>query len=330
MTGLSQQAIVAAAEQFAEETLFPNAVATDLGGQLPVTQLEQWADMGLYGLLGPPELGGAGATLETLLSVIESMAFGCLTTAFVWVQHQGSCRAAVEATGPVHADWAAKLSSGTARGGVAFAHLLRAGPPAITAEPSGDGWTITGVAPWVTGWGFIDVVHVAARHGDNIVWSLLDATAAPTLKAETLALSAINSSATFQLQFKDHPVPADRVTLVQPYEEWRANYPSGLRLNGSLSLGVARRAAALLGPSHLDAQLAEARHQLDSASVDELPEARGRASALAVRLASSLVASVGGRSVVSDQHGQRLVREANFLLIQGQTPEIRAAQLRHL
>ena len=326
----TQPAIAAAAETFAEETLFPNAIATDLSGELPLPQLLEWSEMGLYGLIAPPELGGAGATLETLLSVIESMAFGCLTTAFVWVQHQGSCRAAVESTGPVHNAWAARLASGQARGGVAFAHLLRSGPPAITAEPSDDGWVISGTAPWVTGWGFIDVVHVAARHGDDIVWGLLDASPAETLAARPLRLSAINSSATFELKFDKHPVPTSRVTATQPYDEWRANYPSGLRLNGSLSLGVARRAAALLGPSSLDSELAEAREQLDSATVEELPEARGRASALAVRLASSLVASVGGRSVVADHHGQRLVREANFLLIQGQTPEIRAAQLRHL
>lgn len=330
MNAPTQSAIVAAAESFAEDTLFPNAIATDLSGRIPEAQLLQWAELGLYGLVAPPELGGAGATLETLLSVIESMAFGCLTTAFVWVQHQGSCRAAVESSGPVNDAWAAQLSSGQARGGVAFAHLLRSGPPAITAEPSDDGWVISGTAPWVTGWGFIDVVHVAARHGDDIVWGLVDASSAPTLSAKPLKLSAINSSATFELEFKDHPVPSSRVTSVQRYDEWRANYPSGLRLNGSLSLGVARRAASLLGPSPLDAELADARHQLDAASVDELPEARGRTSALAVRLASSLVASVGGRSVVSDQHGQRLAREANFLLIQGQTPEIRAAQLRHL
>ncbi len=326
----TQPEIVTTAEAFAEDTLFPNAIATDLGGQLPEAQLLQWAKMGLYGLTAPPDLGGAGATRETLLSVIESMAFGCLTTAFVWVQHQGSCRAAVESSGPTHEAWAAKLSSGRARGGVAFAHLLRAGPPAIVAEPADDGWVISGTAPWVTGWGFIDVVHVAARHGDDIVWSLLDAREAPTLMAKPLALSAINSSATFEVQFDKHPVPSSRVTSVQPYDDWRANYPSGLRLNGSLSLGVARRAASLLGPNPLDTELADARQQLDSASVAELPEARGRTSALAVRLASSLVASLGGRSVVSDQHGQRLVREANFLLIQGQTPEIRAAQLRHL
>ena len=69
---------------------------------------------------------------------------------------------------------------------------------------------------------------------------------------------------------------------------------------------------------------------MDEADIDRLPEARGRVSAVAVRLTSKLVASHGGRSIVRDNHGQRLAREALFLLIQGQTPEIREAQLRYL
>lgn len=330
MTGVDQALLVAKGEAFADEVLFPNALATDTSGELPRSQLLKLVDSGLYGLTGPVELGGAGADQQTLVSVIESMAYGCLTTAFVWTQHQGACRAATTSKGPVRSEWAESLSQGLSRGGVAFAHLLRPGTPAITGEPSGDGWRLTGTAPWVTGWGFIDVVHVAARFGNDIVWSLVDAVPSPTLKAERLSLAAIDSSATFQLTFTDHEVPASRVTSIQDYAEWRVNYPNGLRLNGSLSLGVARRAASLLGPSALDVQLAEARQQLDEASVAELPEARGRVSALAVRLTAQLIASVGGRSVVADHHGQRLAREALFLLIQGQTPEIRAAQLDYL
>lgn len=314
----------------ADNIFFPAALEVDQAEKIPVDNLRHIIDAGLYGLTGPPQLGGAGADMATLLEVIEAFAGGCLNTCFVWTQHQGATRAVAESDGPVKQAWAERLCRGEARSGVAFAHLLRPGTPAITAQPDGDQWRLTGVAPWVTGWGYIDVFHVAARHGDDIVWALIDARPSSTLRAELLRLAAINASGTFEIRFENHLVEADRVTSIQPYDEWRAQYPHGLRVNGSLSLGVAERARSLLGSSRFDNEFDDARAELDAATVDELPEARGRVSALTARITTSLVASIGGRSVVADHHGQRLAREALFLLIQGQTPEIKRSLLRNL
>lgn len=328
---MDRRQILSEAERLAEEVLFPSALAVDASGAIPVSNLDRIASAGLYGLLGPTHLGGADADPATLLAVIELFAGACLTTCFVWTQHQGATRAVVASTGPVADCFGPGLSDGSIRSGVAFAHLLRAGPPAISAVACDEGWLISGVAPWVTGWGHIDVFHVAARHENDIVWGLIDAVPAPpSLVSKRLPLSAIDASGTDQILFDRHLVPADRVTSIQPYDAWRQQYPHGLRLNGSLSLGIASRAARLLGPSSFDDPLATARRYLDEADVSQLPDARGRVSALAVLIANSLVAKVGGRAVVSDHHGQRLAREAMFLLIQGQTPEIRDAQLRYL
>jgi hypothetical protein len=46
-----------------------------------------------------------------------------------------------------------------------------------------------------------------------------------------------------------------------------------------------------------------------------------------MRAASTLVVSGGGRSILTDHHAQRLAREAMFLLVFGQTPSIRRAQM---
>ncbi len=54
--------------------------------------------------------------------------------------------------------------------------------------------------------------------------------------------------------------------------------------------------------------------------------ARADASLLAVRAATALVAAGGGRSVEIGDHAQRLMREAMFLLVFGQTAPIRNAQ----
>ena len=56
-------------------------------------------------------------------------------------------------------------------------------------------------------------------------------------------------------------------------------------------------------------------------------KARSEASLLAVRASTALVAAGGGRSVQSGQPAARLMREAMFLLVFGQTQEIRTGQL---
>jgi alkylation response protein AidB-like acyl-CoA dehydrogenase len=137
----------------------------------------------------------------------------------------------------------------------------------------------------------------------------------------------VAASGTVTLRFHGHRVPDERVTLVEDFEAWRARDAAGLRPNGAFALGVTRRCLALLGPSELDAELQAARDQLDRAAVEELPAARAGASLLAMRAASRLVIAGGGRSMLTDNHAQRLAREAMFLLVFGQTASIRQAEL---
>jgi len=311
------------AQRLASDNLFPNALAVDASGEVPIEQLALIAEAGLYGLTSADAEHGLAADPATVCAVIEALASGCLTTAFVWTQHLGAAAAASAADEPVRERWERPLATGKCRAGVAFAHLLRPGPPLTVAERTDDGWRFSGSAPWVTGWGHIDVVHAAARHDDNIVWALLDASPRSTLRAERLQLAAVNSSATVTLEYDGDPVAADRVTRIESYADWKHRYGFGLRTNGSFALGIAHRCCELLDRDDFAAALARIRSKLDAADVDGLPQARADASAFAVRAAAALVAATGGRSVTTAEHGQRLLREAMFLLVQGQTPAIR-------
>jgi alkylation response protein AidB-like acyl-CoA dehydrogenase len=321
--------LVTSAARIAEETLFPAALATDRAPLVPAGLLDQLAAAGFYGLVGPVEAGGLGAGAATRAAVTEVLASGCLTTTFVWTQHHGAVRTLAELSPEaVRRRWLGPLCAGTTRAGVAFAGLRRPGPPILTARRSSGGWVLEGTAPWVTGWGRIDVVHVAARddHG-QVVWALVDAEETPSLRVQVLPLAAVTASGTVTLRFHGHPVADERVTLVEDFEAWRARDAAGLRPNGAFALGLTRRCCALLGPSELDGELADARDQLERATPEATPAARARASLLAVRAASRLVVSGGGRSMLTDNHAQRLAREAMFLLVFGQTASIRQAQL---
>jgi alkylation response protein AidB-like acyl-CoA dehydrogenase len=61
-----------------------------------------------------------------------------------------------------------------------------------------------------------------------------------------------------------------------------------------------------------------------------MPAARAAASELCWRAAAELLVATGGRSVLTDQHAQRLAREAMFLLVFGSRPSIKADLLRRL
>jgi hypothetical protein len=191
-----------------------------------------------------------------------------------------------------------------------------------------DGFRLTGEAPWVTGWDMIDVVRVGARDDhDRVRFLLVDAVESPTLRADRQHMVAAQASRTVALTFDDHAVRRDRLTGTQPYAEWAAGNASGSALNGFLAVGVAARCLRLLGPSPLDDELQRRREALLTADAATIPAARAAASAFAYRAAGTLAVRTGSRSVLRDQHAQRLAREAMFLLVFGSRPAIREALL---
>jgi alkylation response protein AidB-like acyl-CoA dehydrogenase len=323
--------LLSSARQLADELLFARALDVDASGEVPEHNLDQFRDAGFYGLWTPTDVGGCGFDEPERLDILEALAGGCLTTAFVWAQHGGGSANAARMTAgsPLHERWARALATGEARGGVAFAHILRP-EPCLFAERSAGGWLLRGVAPFVTGWGHIDAVLVAAHDADRLVWMLIPAAEEPTLTSRRLRLAAVDSSVTVELHFDGHIVAKDDVIEIIRYDEWLSFYRQGLRTNGALMLGVASRALRLLGPSPLDAELDAAREALHAAEVDEMPDRRAQVGHVGIRATSALVSSVGGRAITLAHHAQRLAREALFLLVQGQTAEIREGHLRRL
>jgi len=268
--------IVGAALRLAEEVLFPAALATDASPVVPVALLDALAEAGLYCLVGPREAGGLDADARTFALVSEALAGGCLTTTFVWAQHHSAVRTVRAARPAVRDAWLRSLCSGERSAGVAYASLRRPGAPLLVAQPSEGGWTIDGTAPWVTGWTRVDVVHVAARTGDGrIVWALVDASPSETLEVTPFHLAAVAASATVTLAFRAHRVDEERVTLVEGFDEWHRRDLAGLRPNGSLALGLARRCAAPYGLCSHPARPGKRRSRHHARGPRAAPRARG-------------------------------------------------------
>lgn len=319
------------ARRIADEVLFPAAIATDRAALLPVANLDVLAGAGFYGAAGPADHDGLDLSFAQMTSLVEVLAGGCLTTAFVWLQHHGLVRALATGGDPaLRARWLGPLCRGEVRAGVVFAGLIP-GPPRLRAAPVDGGWELHGTADWVTGWGRVDVLHVMARGPEDTVLSLLlDARDQPGLRVERRRLVAADASGTMTATFDGVTVAADRCVSSTPFDPAAHSSAPVLRMNGSLPLGVAGRACRLIGPGPLDDELAARRRQLDEADDAGMPDARAAASAFAVRATSVLAVDTGSRAVICDDHAQRLAREALLLLVFGSRPAIKRALRRRL
>jgi alkylation response protein AidB-like acyl-CoA dehydrogenase len=319
---------IAAAENIAEHLLFPTAMQTDASPLVPRSHLDALADAVLYGIAGPIAYGGAALDIPTASAVRERLASGCLSTTFVWMQHTTPVLELSTSTNTSLRDAClSDLCAGKLRAGIALGGLHQ-GSAGLRAEAVEGGWLISGIAPYITGWGLIDMLLVAALTVDQqTVRCLVDARESRSLQPEPLRLLAANASATVRGRFDRHFVPEERVVSLAPYTPPPA-YDGGGRPNGSLALGVTRRCLRLMGPSALDDELDARRRQLDEATEETMAEARAAAAALAARAASALIVHQGSRSILDAEHAARLYREAAFLLVFGTRPSIRSALLR--
>lgn len=183
------------------------------------------------------------------------------------------------------------------------------------ARATDGGWLLNGCSAWLSGWGRIDVVHTGARTEDGrLVWTFVDAHESETLRIELHDLMTLRATATVRVDFNAHFVPDERVVSIAPY----AAGPTPaevLRIHASLALGVAGRCCRLLGVSPLDRELADCRTRLAELNPDRIASDRAAAGELAVRSAAALMAAAGSRSLLLDEHPQRLAREALFAMV---------------
>ncbi|MGH3733720.1 MAG: acyl-CoA dehydrogenase family protein [Acidimicrobiales bacterium] len=309
------------------ELLIRDAALVDESSVIPESHLAAFADAGLYGAAAPRSAGGLELDLDQFCSVVEELSAACLTTTFLWLQHFRLLGTLLDpATPPELRSMFPKVVTGQIRGGISLGGS-HSGPPRLIAHSTKEGWVLNGESPWVSGWGIVDEIVVTSREGDQSVASfVLDARLCEGLTATPLHLSAMNASSTVTLTFSNVSVPHDRYVGSEPYAPGLERR-EGLRVNGSLSLGVTRRCCAVIGPSSLDEELVRAREELDHASAVEMPEARARAAGLAVRSAHALAISIGSRSAISGDIAERSTREASLLLVFGSRPAIKSALL---
>jgi alkylation response protein AidB-like acyl-CoA dehydrogenase len=324
-----------AARKIADTVLFPTALDVDRTATIPDTHWRALADAGLYGIAAPVELGGPGLEFGELIEILETVAGGCLATAFTWVQHHGAL-ASVSATlnTALRDELLPGLAAGRTRAGVAFAGAVPI-PPRMQAERIDGGWRLFGHAPFVSGWGLIEVLQISAVDVDSgdIIAGIVPAEAAPGVTAVTpQSLFVADATKTVALDLDGLVISGDRIVSRATRADFMANQNFGSRLNGTLPIGVALRCATQLAAAGRTAEAAAIvadadaiRRRLDAGLADSvrLLEARAEGAELAVRAASTLVANDGGAAILQSSPAQLLARSATFTLVAASRPELK-------
>jgi alkylation response protein AidB-like acyl-CoA dehydrogenase len=341
---LPSHPLVEAARKVAE-VLAPQAADVDRDG-VPASSIDLLKSSGLLGVLGPIEYGGADAGIEVFWAVSELLAAADLSTWFVQAQHHSPLRTTLASDRHNAADrerLLRPLCDGSSMSGIVFSQLRSHPRILIEASPAAGGWTLTGVAPWYTGWGLSDVALFSGlTTDDQVVMGFGRPADQPGLHASApLALAAMGGTATVRLRFDGLFIPDEDVVVVQPYAVWAETDARTVVNAQPAAFGVARAALASLRSSgegdlatELGSELAGVRARALESFLGDDPAVVSRRLPLRVR-AGQLVgdavqaASIlgGGRGMVLDQVPQRLVREAAFLQVQAQTPTVRNAQL---
>ena len=322
----------------AEGVLFPAAQEVDRADRVPEGHLRALAAAGAFGV-------NTSCTAAERRQVHRALGGACGATYFVWAQHEAPIRLlSFSQNEALRSRWLGPLLAGEVIGGTAFAHLRRPGPPVVRAEPDGTGWRLEGEAPWATSWGMAGVFSIGAiTPAGSVLWVLLPADRLTA--TDPLQLAVMQATATVRLRFDSTRVGAGDVMLELDRALWDGLDASlGNRGNPAVQ-GLTDRALRLLeerGDAGLEVAAA-LRPELEQAvaandaladaadegqvDVPAMAEARADALTLAQRSTPALLTASGGRGIELANPAQRLVREAAFYAVQGQTAAGRAAGL---
>jgi alkylation response protein AidB-like acyl-CoA dehydrogenase len=309
--------LVERARWIAETVFFPDASTVDARGEIPPSHFRVLANEGFYGIAAPD----AGLDSDLIVEVIECLAGGCLATTFMWMQHHVSVIGlANTANESLRSRYLADLIAGTQTSGIASAGAL-ADPPRLRASRADGGWMFDGEAPFVSGWGIIDLLQIFGNAGGTVVSALVDAR---NLDASRYELVSLHATATARLRFNKLFVPNSKIISEVPVEQLLGIVHLCSRLSGALPTGLAIRCARIL-ESHgrndtaasINAQVVDVRAMLGAGLADPqaMFAARAAAANLAYHAAGAVFVAEGGAALISGGHGQRLVRDALFTLV---------------
>ena len=216
---------------------------------------ESWERLKAIGVPGwaiAPELGGQGLPPAALLSGYERLASACLTTSFLLSQREGAVRRIVEyGSEAIHRTWLPALARGERFVTVGLSQLTTSRQhqsPAVSAAPTGAGYRLDGVIPWVTGAERADAFVTGATVADGRqILVLLPRKRDGIHISPPLDLAALRGSLTAQVECHGTEVLAEDVMAGPVERVLGAGRGAGGLETSCLALGLAGAAVDYLG-----------------------------------------------------------------------------------
>jgi alkylation response protein AidB-like acyl-CoA dehydrogenase len=348
--------LLAQIEQYATGVLRPRALETDRTGVTEQT-LRDLAELGALNHLAPAEYGGADLDRDSDRRMHELIAGACFNTWLVWAQHAPQLARIRQAIEQPESAFDPKLAGRLLRGdlilGAALSDVRRYPDRYVAARRTADGWIFEGTVSWVSGWGLNHWLGVAGvDDGDpdrpQVVYALLPV--GEGVVSTPLRLSAATGSRTERVTLTGVAVPENHIITVQDLGDWRAADVAAAADARAHHFGLAatvldelraapdpaaQKVAEVWAPRV--ARIRKQAYEITDAVAAAGPEAPQRVEErLALKVASgealgtltrALLIARAGRGLTDDNTAQLHARSALFLLVQGQTPAVREAQL---
>lgn len=335
--------LIDAAHRLAADVLRPAAAAVDTS-VVPASHVAALKASGILGAVGPRSAGGAAVPGPVDREIHEILVGACGSTWFVALQHAGPLRTVADRRGPAHDRLLRPLCDGRLLAATAVSQLRAHESCPTRVRRVDGGWRFDGVVPWLTSWGLADVMMLGGLSADDeVVFVVVDAVAAAGLRPSApMRTAALAAARTVRLHLDGFVVPDSALVGRRGYDEWAAlDRRAPVNVNPAV-FGLAREAVRLLAEAgrdevagrlgaSIDRLRADAYALIDEIDPDERRADRVRirveAGELALRATAAAVTAGGGRAMALSSPAQRLAREALFLTVQAQTPEVRDAQL---
>ncbi|MFC9659721.1 acyl-CoA dehydrogenase family protein [Nocardia sp. NPDC127606] len=333
---------------YAEQVLRPAALSADRTGVL-ADRIDELGGLGLLNHLAPTEFGGLAIDRDTDRRVHEIIAGACFNTWLVWAQHAPLAGRIAAADAPVSA-LAARILRGELLLGAGVSDVRRFPDHYVAARKAANGWIFDGTLSWVSGWGLNSALTVAAVEPDTeTVVTALVPVGERTRSTGPLELGAVAGSRTARVHLDEVFVPDANVLTTQSLDRARVAdtgtasdaraHHFGLaetilteleRSTVPLAADVAAtwrpRVAEIRSTAYALADEAtaagEGPHRLDERLATKV--ASGEALSAISR---ALLIARSGRGLSGDDTAQLHARSVLFVLVQGQTTDVRRAQL---
>ncbi len=153
---------------FAREVLLPSAAERDRTKEFPAQNLKRMAELGLLGMMVPPEYNGAGVDTVSYVLALQEVAYACASTAVIMsVQNSIVCETINRfGTEDQKITFLKRLAAGEVIGAFALTEPQAGSDPvsqSTTAEKDGQHYVLNGTKRFITSGKNAGMVIVTAR-----------------------------------------------------------------------------------------------------------------------------------------------------------------------